>query len=310
MYFPYMRGKQNELSALIEVITGLQIDKVQPVIEPVNRSTKPLINAINALNSGEIIPHIIVNPEVGQLASDYPDHLYSLLSQENVRFVPCIRLHNQNITSVNIFLNKLISHELKFSLILQEDIIPSNASSVISKAIANLIIDQSRYSNQFTNSLPNCVIISSSFPAKDKNANYSSMSQFFSDAHTTYNLPLVRNQIGFGDYLIISNVWSTKGGPAYVVALHITYIEKSNSNMYVKHSLSVTNPNNQSDTAGKFQEALDTMIQFANQTPSLDQNTLGFQQYINLHNINHFPGLGIPKKLSMMHHIETISNCL
>lgn len=309
MYFPYLRGKQNELAALKEVVPRLKIDKIHPVIEPVKSNTKPLLSAIGILNDNRVIPHIIVNPEVGDLATDSPDYLYKLISQENVKFIPCIRLHNQNITYAQTFLNQLISHGSKFSLLIQEDIL-SNISSLTSKAIANLIIDQSRYSHAFTSLIPNCVIISSSFPAKDKNANYNSIPQFFSDAHKTYNVPLVQNQIGFGDYLIIDNVWSTSGGPAYVVALHITYIENSNANMYVKHSLSTTNPSSQSDIAGKFREALNEMIYFANQTPSLNQNTLGFQEYIDIHNRKSFHALGIPKKLSIMHHLETISNYL
>ena len=80
--------------------------------------------------------------------------------------------------------------------------------------------------------------------------------------------------------------------------------------MYVKHSLSTSNPNDQSDPAGKFKEALKAMLAFANQTPSLDQNTLGFQEYIKINNNKTYHGLGIPKKLSMMHHIETINNYL
>ena len=80
--------------------------------------------------------------------------------------------------------------------------------------------------------------------------------------------------------------------------------------MYVKHSLSTKNPNDQSDPGGKFKEALKEMIDFANVTPSLDQNTLGFQEYIKIYNNKTYHGLGIPKKLSMMHHIETLNNYL
>lgn len=309
MYFPYMRGKQYELAALKDVACRLRVNKVTPIIEPVKVNIKSLCSITADLNNIGIHPHIIVNPEVGELASDSPDYLFNLIVQENVSFVPCIRLHNQNISHVQMLLNHFISNGKTFSLYLQEDI-QSGISQYTSQALANIILNQSSYSHQFTNSLPNCVIISSAFPAQRRNADYSVQSQFFSDAHLTYQAPLVKHQIGFGDCLTIDNTWSTSGGPAFVIAVHITYIDSSNSNMYVKHSLSVSNPNDQSNPAGKFQEALDAMIHFANQTPSLDQNTLGFQQYVDIHNKNHYPGLGIPKKLSMMHHIETINNYL
>ena len=309
MYFPYMRGKQFELAALKEVAPRLQSQKISPVIEPVNDNMTKLCGAIQALNNQGITPHIIVNPEVGDLASDTPDYLYTQVSTQGISFIPCIRLHNRNITYTQTLLTQLIQNSVPYSLYLQEDI-QININTYTTNSIANLILNQNRYSHLFTNSLPHCVIINSSFPAKARNADYSSIPQFFSDAHLTYKTPLTQNQIGFGDYLTVDDTWSTSGGPAFVIALHITYIENSNNNMYVKHSLSTSNPNDQSDPAGKFKEALKAMLAFANQTPSLDQNTLGFQEYIKINNNKTYHGLGIPKKLSMMHHIETINNYL
>ena len=80
--------------------------------------------------------------------------------------------------------------------------------------------------------------------------------------------------------------------------------------MYVKHCISVTGTDNQSNPGGKFLEALHLLVTFANNTPSVNQNTLGFQGFLNLYQRKHFPGLGIPKKLSMMHHLETLSDLL
>jgi hypothetical protein len=82
--------------------------------------------------------------------------------------------------------------------------------------------------------------------------------------------------------------------------------------MYVKHSLSTSDSDRQINPAGKFREALTELISFARQTPSIDQNTLGFQGFLACYNdpSNPFPGFGIPKKLSMMHHMETLSNYL
>ena len=307
MYFPYMRGKQFELAALKEISTRLTPSKVNPIIEPVNDSTDKLCGVIDTLNSNGITPHVIVNPEVGDLASDNPDALESDISAHSVSFIPCIRLNNLNIQYAQNLLQRLVTEETPFSLFLQEDI-QSNITPYTSNAVANIIQNLNRYSHSFSNSLPKSVIITSSFPNKSRNADYSRTPQFFSDAHNTFMTPLITNQIGFGDFLTIDDAWSTGGGPAFVVALHITYIDSGNKNMYVKHSLSTKNPNDQSDPAGKFQEALQEMITFANTTPSLNQNTLGFQEYLNIHARKKYHGLGVPKKLSMMHHIETINN--
>ncbi|REG79368.1 sce7725 family protein [Marinomonas pollencensis] len=310
MYFPYMRGKQYELLALKEVALRLNPKKVRPIIEPVTDDIKRLCSAVEVLNNHSVTPHIIVNPQVGDLASDSPDSLYTEISNNySVSFIPCIRISNQNLAHTQQLLQQLASDEISFSLLIEEDI-PSNINSYTSRSVANIIRGITSYSHSFSNSLPNSVIIESSFPSKKRNADYSRTPQFFSDAHLTFKQPLIQHQIGFGDFLTIDNVWSTSGGPAFVIAIHITFIDNSNKNMYVKHSLSIKNPNDQSDPAGKFKEALQEMIDFANAKPSIDQNTLGFQEYINIHQNRSYPGLAVPKKLSMMHHIETIANFL
>ncbi|UKA24789.1 sce7725 family protein [Photobacterium damselae subsp. damselae] len=309
MYFPYMRGKQFELAALKEVAPRLNSAKVSPIIEPVNDNIDRLSTTIEVLNNHNVVPHVIVNPQVGDLASDSPEFINIELSKRTISFIPCIRVHNQNITHINTLVQQLIRDSVSFSLYLQEDI-QSNITTYTSNSVANIIQNLNRYSHVFINSLPRSVIVDSSFPSQPRNADYSRAPQFFSDAHETYTAPLIQHQIGFGDFLTIDDAWSTSGGPAFVIALHITYIEQLNSNMYVKHSLSTKSPNDQSDPAGKFKEALQEMINFANITPSLDQNTLGFQEYINIHTNGTYHGLGVPKKLSMMHHIETINNYL
>ncbi|EPJ3740254.1 sce7725 family protein [Proteus mirabilis] len=307
MYYPYMRGKQFELAALKEVAPRLNPTKVSPIIEPINDNLDRLSATITVLNNHNVIPHVIVNPQVGDLANDSPDPINTELSNRTVSFIPCIRLHNQNILHINTLLQKLISGNIPYSLYLQEEI-QSNITHYTNNSVANIIQNLNKYSHTFRNSLLNSVVVESSFPSQARNADYSRTPQFFSDAHSTYINPLIQHQIGFGDFLTIDDVWSTTGGPAFVIALHITYITQSNSSMYVKHSLSTKSPNDQSDPAGKFKEALQEMINFANVTPTLDQNTLGFQEYINIHNNGTYHGLGVPKKLSMMHHIETINN--
>jgi hypothetical protein len=310
MYFPYMRGKQFELVALKEIAPRLNPGKIRPVIEPVTDDIKRLCSAIEVLNKYEVLPHVIVNPQVGDLANDSPESLYVEIStQYSVSFIPCIRLNNQNLQYTQALLQQFIAEEISFSLWLEEEI-QSNITHYTSNSVANLLQGLTRYSHSFSNSLPNSVIVENSFPSKQRNADYSRSPQFFSDAHITHSQPLIQHQIGFGDFLTIDNTWSTSGGPAFVIALHITYIDESNYNMYVKHSLSIKNPNDQSDPAGKFKEALLEMISFANSTPSIDQNTLGFQEYLSIQQSGKYPGLGVPKKLSMMHHIETINNYL
>ncbi|MBP2699927.1 sce7725 family protein [Photobacterium lucens] len=309
MYFPYMRGKQFELVALKTVAARLKTDKVFPIIEPVNDNLTQLISCIQSLNQYKISPHIIINPEVGDLANDSPDSLNLEIAKTGTSFIPCIRINNQNLQYVTNLLDQFIEDNVNYSLYFQEGIL-SKVDHYTHKAMYNIIREINRYPDDFANKLPNSVVINDSFPAKSRNADYSNTPQFFSDAHLTFTKPLVEHQVGFGDYLTIDETWTTGGGPAFVIALHITYIDNDTTHMYVKHSVSISNPGDQSNPAGKFREALEELIKFSHITPSLNKNTLGFQEYVIIHQNGNYPGLGVPKKLSMMHHIETISDFL
>lgn len=144
MYFPYMRGKQFELAALKEVAPRLNSTKVSPVIEPINDNIDRLCTTIEVLNNHNIVPHVIVNPQVGDLASDSPDFLNIELSKHTVSFIPCIRLHNQNILYIKTLLQQLINDSVPFSLYLQEDI-QSNITPYTSNSVANIIQNLNRY---------------------------------------------------------------------------------------------------------------------------------------------------------------------
>jgi hypothetical protein len=113
---------------------------------------------------------------------------------------------------------------------------------------------------------------------------------------------------GFGDFLIVGDDYSETGGPAYAVAIHLTFIDGDKDNaMYIYHFLS----NRQStpkDPAGKFAEALEKMIRKLNATGSKIFPSEAVREFRQLHARGHFPGLGYLKKLSMQHHIETLAD--
>ncbi|MEZ8787026.1 sce7725 family protein [Vibrio cyclitrophicus] len=306
MYFPYLRGKTFELIALREVAAKLNPNKVIPIIEPVKEKTKPLVTTILALNTEGIRPHIVVNPEVGDLTNTSVQSVYTGLDSPEVSFVPCIRVNNQNLASVLPFLQQLKNDGIDFSLFIQEPV-DNTIAPFLTISVANIIKDLNSYPSTYANSIPKSVVLTASFPWKVRNADYIDTPVFFSDAHITYKKPLISGQIGFGDYLMVHDGWTTGGGPAYVVTLHLTYILNQDRYMYVRHCKSVSDSDNQSNAPKKFQEALSTLIQFANNEPSVDRTTLGYKGLLALHG-KPFPQLAVPKKFSMMHHLETVSN--
>src|SRR5699024_4351700 len=63
------------------------------------------------------------------------------------------------------------------------------------------------------------VLINDSFEQK-RNADYGPVDRF-SDLHLTYG---DRGLDGYGDFLIVGDSYSETGGPAYAVAIHLTFI--------------------------------------------------------------------------------------
>jgi hypothetical protein len=129
--------------------------------------------------------------------------------------------------------------------------------------------------------------------------------ELFSDLHATFR---EEGMDGFGDFLIVGDDYSETGGPAYAVAIHITFIDHENDDaMYVYHFVS-DRQDTPKDPAGKFAEALSKMMKMiGEESTSKVLETQAVKEFRELHKRKHFPGLGYIKKLSMQHHIETLA---
>ncbi|WP_180178927.1 MULTISPECIES: sce7725 family protein [Acinetobacter] len=296
MYYPILRGKLNELLALRE-LAQLELKNFTPVIEPVKKDIKALVKTIESLNEYSIEPYIIINPTVGDFASD-PHSLFKALKLfDNIEYQVLYSI-NQNtekyndfleIGSFGLFIQKGIDQDLldftNFSKInfIQNDINPN-----IKKRIKNRVSYEDFFRKQI------------------RNADYPIESPF-SSLHSYY---LEENNVGFSDYTITGDDFSEGGGPAYVVTIHISYIDQKRfDELFIRH-YSSENDGTPTNPGAKFLEALDKLIKDIGigQIPFIPTFSLTEFQY--LHKIEHFPGLGQVKKLSIKHHIETINSFL
>ena len=124
--------------------------------------------------------------------------------------------------------------------------------------------------------------------------------EFFSDLHITYNRDGFDH---FGDYLTIGEQYIEGGGPAYAVAIHLTYLKADDENtIWIKHYISDSNFDT-SDPANKAKEALDKLFVEQQSSSFPIPTTPALQELLNYQARNHFPGLGMLKKLSMWHHL-------
>lgn len=73
MYFPYLRGRQNELLCLRELLeTDRLYDSIIPIIEPV-RCSSTFFMTIKKFAEADRKIIIIMNPKVGKFGSDYEE---------------------------------------------------------------------------------------------------------------------------------------------------------------------------------------------------------------------------------------------
>lgn len=126
----------------------------------------------------------------------------------------------------------------------------------------------------------------------------------FSDLHVTY---AEEGMNGFGDYLIVGDEYSESGGPAYAVAIHLTFIDPDKDDQMLIYHFVSQRKETPTDPAGKFAEALDAMMKKLAEPGCKIFESSAVTEFRELHAKRHFPGLGYVKKLSMKHHIETLA---
>jgi len=308
MYFPYLRGKQFELIALREMssIMSENNDKISPVIEPV-RNSSTLKSTMRELSSKNVNFNIIINPKVGDLIGQTKTILKivedELSDAENFQLAIII----DEKTKVEEIISIIDSYDISYKgLTLIHNTIFSDIDEIIESndVLYNLINSQKtskRYHRKFKDNTR--VELDDYFISQQKNSDYlEAKDSFFSEEHLFYKK---EGYIGFSDFLTIGEPYSESGFLPYAVAIHISYAD-AEKRIRVKHFVSDSNEDT-SDIAGKFAEALNKLINWANTN---NINSKAMDTFRELSETQHFPGLGSIKKLSIMHHIELVLNLI
>jgi hypothetical protein len=308
MYHPYLRGKQNELILLRENAKLLSSAGMVPIIEPVKKNLAPLEKALENLTKENVPFILIVNPRHGDFKNDSLS-LFSNLIDTTLKDYEQLCLGyivdaESTLLDIKSFLddNTHINHAFIHNGYpkAKELGLLVNQFDNVKKHI--FLDDQILYRKQFSKEDVKKVLIKDGFQ-KNRNKDYPEV-EIFSELHLTYN-ELGLN--GFGDFLIVGDEYSESGGPAYAVAIHLTYLNEDKV-MYIRHFVSDRN-DTPTDPAGKFAEALSKLVARVEEDELIEKSK-AYKQYKDFHDRGHFPGLGYVKKLSMQHHIETLAKFL
>ncbi len=310
MYHPYFRGKQFELITVREMAFLLAEKNFVPVIEPVREALGGLRKTLSAVCDAGGRAIVIVNPYHGDHQEDGASITRLLqegfIGTDNIaagillrsdmtvdEVIACYHNHanhNPVLVHAGFTAPKALATELEGSM--------PGLTNVFVEDHAKLL-----YRKHFDQSTR--VLVRDGFK-RQRNADYPAMEEF-SDLHVTYD---DLGMAGFGDFLIVGDVYSEGGGPAYAVAIHLTFIDPDKDDiMYIYHFVSDTK-DTPTDPAGKFAQALAKLMKKLDSGTSNILETEAIKEFRNLHAKGHFPGLGYVKKLSMKHHIETLARYL
>lgn len=311
MYYPYLRGKQFELILLRDNAEFLSQHNIHPIIEPVKADVKALLRAINNLEAYGVNYTLIINPQVGRSLEKQIITIKDVL--ENDELKPTDNLFLGYIispSSKNSSIEKILHHYsgYQFSIVHQgfsSGQTLANITGKFSNVKEHIFIENKSgkiYRKHFRKDNLSRILIRDGFDKKMCNKDYPE-SEHFSDLHITYDDDGMN---GFGDYLIVGDSYSETGGPAYAVAIHLTYIG-AEDDMFIYHFKS-NRTDSPTDPAGKFLEAVEKLSAAAKKSGSLIFPSKACREFCDLYKKKHFPGLGYVKKLSMQHHIELLAD--
>lgn len=307
MYFPILRGRQFELLALRECINNkILSDKIIPIIEPVKVSST-YIKTINAFIENNHPVAIIRNPRVGSWVKDIKKE-----SNQSIKSIASEQLKEDTVISSLYITAKFESHlsqvisrgyELeKMLLICDNPDYVDLYEQVIGerRPLYNVIPDKSEFRRRIRT---NRIMCEDHFPKQHRNIDYpDEQTELFSKDHLYYHDDGFK---GFSDYSVVGAEYSETGFAPYAVAIHIVYFDKNNT-LRIAHFVSDSN-DDISDPARKFAEAVEKLVKW-NKVMQLD--TIGIKAFETAYHNQTYPGLGVVKKYSIMHHLELMSRYL
>ena len=305
VYFPYVRGKQYELIMLREQADLFARSGFAPVVEPVKESLSGVARAVDALVAAGASGVLIVNPRVGDLRERNDEILRLACDQtwKGIHVGVCL-----SPTTSGEDLKRLLDKTAERPLTLvhwgssnHETLKPVWGETA--RVQRHVFVGcTSTYRKNFE--ADEKVMIDDGFEKRTRNAEYSHEPTAFSDLHLTYRTDF--KMTGFGDFLTVGSEYAESGGPAYAIALHLSYIDPSRQNeMFVHHFVS-DRQESPADPAGKFLEALQKLATEVERQDGPITRTSAVEEFLSLYKERRYPGLGYVKKLSMQHHVETL----
>ena len=310
MYYPFLRARQFELIALRELTAQRSIQSyVFPVLEPVKESLSNLNLANKVLGDFQQRAYLIINPLVGEKAGNsnyFSNYLASLGPTSG--FLPAFHYTNDaNFITTVIRANSFTGCMLVcYSNFIDDANLRDLCADAAITHIMVLEPQKNRSLDRYLKGLNKTYIrLDDVFVKQEKNADFLVIpAHKFSEEHLYFKDDGYQ---GFSDFTVLSSEYSEGGGTPRAVAIHLTYVNKSEENqIWIRHFTSTSN-DSIANVQGKFAEAAAKAIQFCNSYPLQNSATQELKEY---YDGGKYPGLGTVKKISIKNHLLIVTDYL
>ena len=319
MYFPYLRGRQNELLCLRELLdAGKFSSKVIPIIEPVKFSSTLFSTLIKFIEMGHQVI-VIRNPEVGSFRKESGDMIKNIEKESDEKKKEKIRKTLEGYKEV------WNNPQIQKAYLVEDDVISMvREKKIDAKDVVMINIKKGnyRYYEEYGEEIigkytvvpkggdfediieDDIIILEDSYRKAKRNIDYiENPDELFSRNHIVYKK---RGFVGFSDFSMVGNDFDESGFAPLAIAIHIMYFGNRDE-LKIHHFVSESNESI-SDPARKFEEAMNKLVNWENF--DIIPKTIGLDNLIECYNIGKFPGLGVIKKYSLMHHIQMMGEYL
>ena len=255
-YYPFLRGKQNEMIALRDLAEDIvKNGKVIPIIEPVNSNDTTQISLVRFMETS--MPFLFIcNPRNGMFSDDADRLVTDVISRglgDYDNWIPALYVDEETgLQELDAFTEAY--DEYRRALVYCGRPQRSSIRSRIENASVDYhVFISGRVENSYIESIPvnNRVLIVDSFRRQQRNADYPD-EEFFTDLNTAEGN---RDHVAFGDFSIVGDYYTDTGGPAHAVALHHIHFTEDSQSLSIHHFIS-DRVDTSVDTSGKIIEAV------------------------------------------------------
>jgi hypothetical protein len=275
---------------------------IMPIVEPVNLSST-LLSTLKTFVDRDRSVIVIENPQVGKFNAERSrknnkerhDTYLELLKSESI-------LKGHIINSASTI--EALPPDGNLAIIMNDvdHLNRYNFLFIDQGPRYTFVPDEAAFRRRIRGSWP-LVLLADRFPKMDRNKDYAiEVDNYFSSDHLYFK---DEGYKGFSDYSIVGDGYSESGFLPHAVVIHMVYFGDQDE-LRIHHYVSDSNDDYE-DPAGKFSEALHKLVMCPHFKGC---DTMAMQQFRKHHENGTYPGLGVVKKLSIMHHLELMNEFL